>query len=341
MYAVKVGRRLFWIGWLAAMMLAAAWATVPALAAPGDQQPVSGVHPSYDLAEIRPEGFPVRVGGMDFLPDGRLVVAHYEPGGGVYIYDHVLEGNREAVEVKKIASGLYKPLGLRVVNGQIYVLQSNQLTLLIDHDGDDVIDEYRTVATGWDLSDNFHEFSFGLLYHEEEGKFYATLSSPVLPGGASQVPSAAGLDRGTVIRIDPSDGSFEVVARGLRTPNGIGFGVDGEMFVTDNQGAWLPANKLIHVQEGAFYGFRDVDPVLHGDLPETPAAVLLPQGEIGNSPSEPTLIIDESPYAGQMLHGDVHHGGLKRVFLEKVDGVYQGAVFRFSQGLEAGINRLV
>src|SRR4029078_9219784 len=37
---------------------------------------------------------------------------------------------------------------------------------------------------------------------------------------------------------------------------------------------------------------------------------------------------------------DVTHGGIKRDFLEKVNGDYQGAVFRFSQGLEAGVNRL-
>jgi cytochrome c len=41
-----------------------------------------------------------------------------------------------------------------------------------------------------------------------------------------------------------------------------------------------------------------------------------------------------------MLHGDVTHGGIKRDFLEKVNDEYQGAVFRFTQGLEAGVNRL-
>ncbi len=41
-----------------------------------------------------------------------------------------------------------------------------------------------------------------------------------------------------------------------------------------------------------------------------------------------------------MLHGDVTHGGIKRVFAEKINGAYQGAVFRFSQGLDAGVNRL-
>jgi cytochrome c len=68
--------------------------------------------------------------------------------------------------------------------------------------------------------------------------------------------------------------------------------------------------------------------------------VWLPQGEIGNSPSQPAALND-GPYAGQMIHGEVTHGGVKRVFVEEVDGQYQGAVFRFTQGLEAGINRLV
>jgi hypothetical protein len=41
-----------------------------------------------------------------------------------------------------------------------------------------------------------------------------------------------------------------------------------------------------------------------------------------------------------MCHGDVTHGGVKRDFLEKVDGVWQGCIFRWTQGLEAGVNRI-
>ena len=70
-----------------------------------------------------------------------------------------------------------------------------------------------------------------------------------------------------------------------------------------------------------------------------PPAVWLPQDEIGNSPGQPIEML-HGPYRGQLLHGDVTHGGIKRVFLEEVNGNYQGCVFRFSQGLEAGINRM-
>ena len=72
----------------------------------------------------------------------------------------------------------------------------------------------------------------------------------------------------------------------------------------------------------------------------SPPAIWLPDKEIGNSPSEPILMQD-GPYKGQMLHGDVSNGGIKRDFLEKIKGQYQGAVFRFSQGFTAGVNRLV
>jgi cytochrome c len=71
-----------------------------------------------------------------------------------------------------------------------------------------------------------------------------------------------------------------------------------------------------------------------------PPAIWIPENEIGNSPSEPVLMHD-GPYTGQLLHGDVTHGGIKRDFLEKIGGEYQGAVFRFSQGLAAGVNRMV
>ena len=42
-----------------------------------------------------------------------------------------------------------------------------------------------------------------------------------------------------------------------------------------------------------------------------------------------------------MLIGDVTYGGLQRAFLEKVDGEYQGALFRMTQGLEAGVTHVV
>ncbi len=302
---------------------------------PGDQQKLAGVHPSFDLSQARPSDFKGRIGGMDFLSDGRLVVCTWDSLGPVYVLDGVTGNDPEAIKVSRIATGLAEPLGLKVVDDEIYVLQKQELTHLIDHDGDEMIDEYRTLSDDWKVSANFHEFAFGLEY--QDGYFYAALATAINPGGASTQPQI--IDRGKIVKISREDGSLEFMAHGLRTPNGIGEGVDDQLFIADNQGDWLPSSKIVHVQQDAFYGSRSVDFSGTEGLTETFPVVWLPQDEIGNSPSQP-IKINVGPYQDQMIHGEVTHGGIKRVFVEQVNDQYQGAVFRFTQGLEAGVNRL-
>jgi len=310
---------------------------------PGDGLPLDGVHPSFDLSSARPDSFKPKVGGMDFLSDGRLVVSTWDDIGAVYLLDGVDGDDPEAISVKRIAEGLAEPLGLNVVDDKIYVLQKQELTLLVDRTRDDVIDEYKCLCAGWPVTANFHEFAFGLTHDPESGAFYANLATAIDPGGRSTDPQIEG--RGSVIRI-LQDGSFEYVAQGLRTPNGIGYGAYGDIYICDNQGDWLPVSKLLVLEDGAYYGNRSVLKQKADGLEDMPPVAWLPQGEIGNSPSEPAPL-DVGPFRsdeGQMIHGEVTHGGIKRVFVDQIggaDGVQQGAVFRFTQGLEAGINRMV
>ena len=303
---------------------------------PGDQMPLDAVHPSFTVETIRPDGFEPKVGGLDVADDGRVYVSTWDGDGAVYMVSNIEQGDRSQIEVKRIAQGLAEPLGLKLVDGELYVLQKQELTRLLDTNGDDVIDVYETVANEWGATGNFHEFAFGLVY--KEGYFYATLATAILPGGASADPQDP--DRGTVVKIGKDTGSVEFVAKGLRTPNGIGLGVNDEIFVADNQGDWLPASKIVHIVEGEFYGSRSVDFEGTAGLTEKKPVSWLPQDEIGNSPSQP-IILNVGRYENQMIHGEVTHGGIKRVFVEEVDGQYQGALFRFTQGLEAGVNRLV
>ena len=303
---------------------------------PGDRQEPSTVHPAFDLAQARPTTFEPRVGGMDFMSDSSLIICTWDSIGPVYKLQGVTRNNPEAIKVTRIASGLAEPLGVKVVNDTIYVLQKQELTRLIDTDDDGIIDDYQTVCDGWQVSANFHEFAFGLAY--KDGYFYAALATAIEPGGASANPQIP--DRGKAVKISKKDGSFEFIAHGLRTPNGVGIGVDGEVFIADNQGDWLPSSKIVHLKQGAWYGSRSVDFAGTENLKETLPVVWLPQDEIGNSPSQPAYL-DLGPYKNQQLHGEVTHGGLKRVFVEKVNGDYQGAVFRFTQGLEGGVNRVV
>ena len=295
--------------------------------------PVEGVHPAYDLITVRRPDFKPMVGGMAFMPDGSLLISTWDSIGAIYQLTNLETDDPAAIQVDMIASGLSEPLGLTTVGDDIYVLQKHELTKLNDLDQDGVIDEYVCVNNQFEVTADFHEFSYGLIH--QNGRFYGGLGLAMRLMSTEQQLE----DRGTIFSVSNTQ-DLDIVARGLRQTNGIGLGPDGDMFVTDNQGQWAPACKFIHVKSGAFYGCQHGTGDRFRQREETPPAVWMPQDEIGNSPSEPILMQD-GPYAGQMMHGDVTHGGIKRVYLEKRNGEYQGCVFRFSQGLEAGINRLV
>ncbi|CCK26932.1 PA14 domain-containing protein [Streptomyces davaonensis JCM 4913] len=307
---------------------------------PGDGMPLNAVHPDYKLTNLRPSGFEPQVGGMDWLPDGRLAITTWGGSekklGEVYLLDHVTgTTSPDQVTTKKIASGLQEPMGIKYVDGKLYVAEKSRLVELNDTNGDEVADDLRTVAT-WPFSGNFHEFAFGLLY--KDGDFYLNKSVAINFGGATTDPQPA-QNRGTTIKVNKATGKVETLAGGLRTPNGIGWGPEDGIFATDNQGGWLPASKLVHIKPGRFFNHYTNPAGPFDDKPVTQPVLWLPQNEIGNSPSNP-IHLKEGPFAGQMLIGDVTYGGIQRAFLEKVNGEYQGAVFRFTQGLEAGVNRI-
>ncbi|UZI33544.1 ricin-type beta-trefoil lectin domain protein [Streptomyces sp. VB1] len=307
---------------------------------PGDGLPLTEVHPNYTLTNLRPAGFEPQVSAMDWLPDGRLAVATWggtdNSTGEVYLLSNVTGATGpDKVTYKKIASGLKEPMGVKYVDGKLYVSQKHELTELNDTNGDDVTDQYKRIAT-WPFGNNFHEFAFGLLY--KDGFFYLNLSVSINYGGATTDPQPAP-NRGTTIKVNKASGEVSYVAGGLRTPNGIGWGPDGDMFVTDNQGGWLPSSKLVHIKQDRFFNHYTNPDGPFDSRPVTKPVLWLPQNEIANSPSTP-LQLKDGPFAGQMLFGDVTYGGIQRGFLEKVGGEYQGAVFRLTQGLEAGVTRI-
>jgi hypothetical protein len=335
---------------------------------PGDGMSLEGVHPGWVVEDLRPDGFVPQVGGMDFLPDGRLVLTsfkplndgtlHAEPNGEVWLLENVIGGDRSTIKPTRIARGFFDPTGLVVVDGDIYIAHKPDITRLRDADGDGKFDTREVFATGW-VADNYHHFTFGLIHRD--GSLYGTLSTSIYFSNTMKADNVVGdvvamngpnpKGRGGCFRIDLDTREVEFLAGGLRTPNGIGFGPGGDIFVTDNQGAWLPASKLINIRQGRFYGHSngrqrsDRFPLggyqsLYEDNGFSPPALWLPQNESNNSPTMP-LLIEHGQFAGQMYIAELTMGGIRRAFLEQVKGEWQGAVFRFTQGFECGVNRLI
>ncbi|MDA0180355.1 DUF1080 domain-containing protein [Solirubrobacter phytolaccae] len=316
---------------------------------PGDGLPLDSVNPAYSLVNLRPNGFEPKVTGLEWMGDDLLVLTWGDEDGSpstmtaageVWKLSGVKTAtNPSTVTRVKLAENLKEPMGIKVVDGEIYISEKNRLVKLTSPNAAGLFTARQQIAS-WPFDDNFHEFAFGLLY--KDGYFYANLSVSINLGGATTTPQGS-LDRGTQIKISKDTGTVEHIAGGLRTPHGIGWGPNDSIWTTDNQGAWLPANKLMHVQPGKFYGHYttepDGTPGRYDNLRPTPAAVLIPHNEIGNSPSQP-MLIPSGPFAGQMWVPDVTYGGIQRAFVEKVGGEYQGAYFRMTQGLEAGITHI-
>jgi cytochrome c551/c552 len=79
------------------------------------------------------------------------------------------------------------------------------------------------------------------------------------------------------------------------------------------------------------------------DIPELQLpTVWLPHGILGISNSEIVKIPDGvfGPFAGQLLVCDQGQSMVDRVFLEKVNGEYQGAAWAFRSGFQSGVVRL-
>src|SRR5690606_15284594 len=263
---------------------------------PGDGLRLFDVNPNYKLVDLRPEGFEPNVSALDFTEDGDLVVAtagNVSAGGWVedpYTGEiYIVEGAQDAegpedVTVRRVADGLFNPMGIAVIGDSIFVSERDGLTELIpDPETAEYIRNPEHGEDGkfatWPDGGNFHEFAFGLVYDEEN--FYLSLSVAIDPGGSSTDPQPAP-NRGTTIAVDRETGEIEFLAGGLRTPNGIGWGgpEGDDLFVMDNQGDWLPSSKLVHIKPGRFFNHYTNPPGPFDDRPVTPPVVWIPQNEI-------------------------------------------------------------
>ena len=342
---------------------------LPLLPCLGEDQP-DRIPQGYSVRTIQtpPEVF-LGIGGMEFCPDGNLFVCTRE--GEVWKY--ILEDK----EWSLFADGLHEALGIWIdpKSGEIFVIHRPEITKLTDSDRDGRADHYQTVNDGWGVTDNYHEYAFGLV-RDRKGNFYGTLNTSLSwPGWARSKKwdigrvwtkeykdtegkmGRAAKYRGWGFQVTPK-GEFIPFASGMRSPAGIGINEKDELFFTDNQGDWEASSSLHHIVKGRFHGhpsslmdhpkFRGKDlnaiPIEEYDRLRKRPAVWIPHGELANSPGEPTFDYTSGkfgPFTGQMFIGDQSRSNIMRVSLDKVEGEYQGVIFDFINRLQTGCIRQV
>lgn len=301
-----------------------------------------------------PDGESIEVGGLAFRDDGNLWVGTRR--GDVWLVENPLADDVHDIHMQPIARGLHEVLGLKNIDGDLYLVQRPEVTRLRDTDDDDRIDEFLTVCDGFGVSGNYHEYIYGPAV-DAEGNLFVTLNLDLGSGAISTVPY-----RGCVIRVAP-DGAAQPWAYGLRSPNGVNFSPDGRLFYTDNQGDWIATCKLQEVRYGEFYGHRSAINWWPKDSPSDSDATDTSTEAPSDSTAEPEFVPPTiwfpyamcrsasdivwdttegrfGPFAGQCFVGEYTNSLIMRVALEEVQGRMQGACFPFIKGFQSGVNRL-
>lgn len=280
------------------------------------------------MPEPNPWNSWMRLVAFDFLSDGRAVVSTWS--GDVWLVSG-LEEKLGRVSWKRFAAGLFEPLGLKVVNDQIFVLCRDQLMRLHDLNGDGEADYYECFNNDTWLSPSYHGFAFDLQTDRAGNFYYARCGQRVDPA----LPLSGGL-----VRVTADGTRAELVATGLRAANGLGIGAHDEILCGDNQGNWIPSSRLNWIRPGGFYGYlphaHREPPPLDYDKPVCWLPMTLDNSSGGQ------LWVDSDrwgPLSGHWLHTSYGKSALLLVLLDEVNGVKQGGVVRLPLKFDSGIMR--
>ncbi|HLX64944.1 MAG TPA: DUF6797 domain-containing protein [Planctomycetota bacterium] len=294
----------------------------------------------FTLPENNPWNSWMRPGGFDFYSDGNRA-ALCTLSGDVWSVTGI-GGKDSKLTWKRVAAGLYEPLGLKIVDDTIYVLGRDQITRLHDFNNDGEADFYENFCGKWNISPSYHAFSFEL-WTDKDGNFYFLNDANQVEINLPQ--------HGVIFKISKDGSKIEEVAHGLRAPNGMAVGPNGEIVCSDNEGYWMPASKINWVKPGMFLGFpgdpRKViktDPAHQYKIPATfdqPMCWIPHNGKFDTSSGGEAFITSDKwgPFSGQMVHTSYGTCGLFYAMAENVDGQMQGGTWRFPLAFQSGIMR--
>ena len=291
------------------------------IAKKGEPYALDTIQPPFD----NPWRAILHFGGHDFFANGDLAVSTME--GDVWLVRGI-DDKLDELTWQRIATGLYHPLGLRIVDGKIYVLGRDQITRLHDLNGDSEIDFYENFNNDAEISLGSHEYSTCLETDPAGNFYYITCASGTRHGGS-------------VLKVTKDGGKLERFATGFRNPNGFFVGPGGVVTAADQQGTWVPASRVDIVEPGGFYGFI---PCHHREeKPETYDGPLcwIPHKEDNSCGSQVWVTSDKWGLPkGELLHLSYGKCQMFLVMQDKVKGTLQGAVskfpFRFASGAMRG-----
>jgi len=291
--------------------------------------------PAYVMDELLlPDDNPwnawMRMSALDFFADGRLAVATL--GGDVWIVSGIDE-TLERLRWRRFATGLFEPLGVKIIDGTIYVTVRDGILRLHDLNDDGEADYYEDFYADPDVSNGFHAYNFDLDTDSEGNLYY------VKPGRYTDYSEPGGL-----LKISPDGSAVEVIARGFRVPNGMGIDpLDDTLYVSGQEGQWVPASKITIVpQVEGVQQWLGVSQRREPDFETFLQPFIWMPRELDNSTASMLVVRDErfGPLSGKLIHTSFGKGWIYYHMQEEVDGITQGAVVAMPFLFDSGVQRL-
>ncbi len=273
----------------------------------------------FTLPRDNPWKSRMRPTGIDFFEGGDAAVLS-TIDGEVWRLDGITRKSGN-IEWRRIATGLFQPLGIKIRDGDIFVGCRDQIVVLRDLNGDGETDYYESFNSDHQVTEHFHEFAMGL-QTDAAGNFYYAKSAR--HARTSLVPQ-----HGTLIRVSANGETSTIIANGFRAANGVALNPDGSFIVTDQEGHWNPMNRINWVEEGGFYGnmFGYGAPADSSDEAMQPPLVWIDR-EVDRSPAE-LLWADSDrwgPLNEKLLSLSYGYGKIFVVMPQEFDGVRQAGI---------------
>ena len=303
----------------------------------GNEAYLADIIPLPPLRSASPYESSVRTSDLDFFSDGdRALVTTWD--GDIWSLSGLKD--MKTVTWRRYATGIFEPLGIKIVADVAYVSARDGIWILKDLNRDGEADRFEVFNNEVLITPNFHEFQFGL-ERDQEGFFYTAKASPVLPGGR-------GFDQilphhGTVQKISPDGQTLTVVATGLRAPGGIGVGPNGEITTGENEGTWQPCCKINFHEPSEGVSFFGTEDVRHGVKSAFSEPLAYLPMSVDNSGGQQLWVPEDNQLgieAGELLHLSYGQSAIYHVLKEKTQsGRYQGGVARLPVNLSSSAMR--
>ena len=263
-----------------------------------------------------------------FFDDDRAAVATWS--GDIWIVDGVDE-DLDKLTWSRYAVGFHMPQGLEVVDGKVYVLDRDQITVLHDLNQDGQADYYENFNNEFHVTHHFHEFTFDL-DRDREGNFYfAKAARHALPAKVKH--------HGVIFKMDPDGKNLEVVCTGFRVPNGVAVGPNGEITTSDQEGHWIPSTRVNLCSPGSFHGYMWGGSI--GDRTTYDNPITWLPISVDNSGAGQAWIGSDKwgPFKGHLVHSSFGRGKIFLVLMENIGDDVQGGAVELPVDFDSGLMR--